>query len=401
MVLKMIKTRYWTRKIVVVLLSLAFAGPAAAVNIHLGGGQKLDLSGFEIAHQETFESNRSPGTIFWGVLDVGQKADDPWTGMLTKDAYVLTHTGKPGAVRYYFRQRLDDASDYTLSEAAISVDVSGTMNGDISGAGLICGYNPKTKHYLAFVKGAGRSYAIYQRNAQGMRRIMAGTSNAVKPRQPNQLAIVPKGSGIIFYINGTQVAAIKDETASGGAGILAISSGMFLFDNFTLYKPSERNISPSNPVEDQKEAPTAPVAQLPSRTDEGTEITGEAIQTPVQAANPRQSNPAADQKDAAPEQASQLPPQADTRTVETEAASQAPAQAAEGRQAKLRAYKKVLKTGMSKQQVIQMFGQPAYLRGSSLFYRLGPGDNGDGGDYTLVIQFDENDNVSNYKAVQG
>lgn len=232
----------------VLVLTLVWAAPALAVNIKVGGGQTLDLSHFEVVHQETFETGQSPENIFWGVLGVGQKPNDPWTGMLTKGAYVLTHTGKPGAVRYYFRQRLDEASNNTLSEAAISVDVSGTMNGDISGAGLIYGYNPQTKHYLAFIKGAGRSYAIYKRNAEGMRRIMGGTSNAARPGQNNQLAIVPKGSNINFYINGTHVAEIKGEKAiSGGAGILAISSGMFLFDNFTLYKPLQPKVLQSLP----------------------------------------------------------------------------------------------------------------------------------------------------------
>lgn len=358
--------KHWKHNIIVFLLSLTFTAPATAVNIHLGDGQKLDLSRFEMVHQETFQSGRSPETIFWGVLDVGQKANDPWTGMLTKDAYVLTHTGKSGAVRYYFRQRLDGASDNTLSEAAISVDVSGTMNGDISGAGLIYGYNPMTKHYLAFVKGAGRSYAIYKRNAEGMRRIMGGTSNAAIPGKTNQLTIVPEGSHINFYINGTHVAEIKGEKAvSGGAGILAVSSGMFLFDNFTLYKPLQPNVLPSIPHQAEKPpAPAEPAANTTSRAAE------------------------------------QIPVRTDDQASAEETAMAVPAQATASQQKMLRSYQDTLKPGMTKQRVIEMFGAPSWERGSRLYYELGKKGSGDDV-HTLIIQLDENERVLKFVASQG
>jgi hypothetical protein len=351
-----IKKRRWTGKIVMLVLGLAWAAPSMAVNIQVGGGQKLDLSRFQIVHQEAFDAGRSPGEIFWGVLDVGPKANDPWTGMLTKDAYALTNAGQPGAVRYYFRQSLDGAAGGTLSENALSVDIAGTMNEKISGAGLLYAFNPKTKHYLAFVIGAGRAYAIYKRDATGLRSIVDGTSEAVQLQQANRLAIVPDGSGIHFYINGTQVAALKDEAASGGAGILAISSGMFLFDNFTLYKPSGQNPLPSTPAPSPQEAAPAPEAATPPPTDRPT--------------------------------------------AETDAAAPAPEQASASRQQTLEAYQEVLKTGMPKQQVLRMFGPPAYQRGPSLIYELGRRDRDGADDVILVIQFNDDDTVSKYQAVK-
>jgi hypothetical protein len=356
-----IKKRRWTGKIVMLVLGLAWAAPSMAVNIQVGGGQKLDLSRFQIVHQETFDSGQSPDKIFWGVLDVGQKADDPWTGMLTKDAYALTNAGQPGAVRYYFRQSLDGAAGGTLSENALSVDIGGTMNGKISGAGLLYAFNPRTKHYLAFVIGKERSYAIYKRNGTGLRKIINGTSKAVQLRRANRLAIVPDGSGINFYINGTRIAALKDETTSGGAGILAISSGMFLFDNFTLYEPSGYEPSGQNPLPattapDEKEAPRAPEAALPLPTDH--------------------------------------------RAEDTNADARAPEQVSEPQQQKLIAYQKVLKAGMPKQQVLQMFGPPAYQRGQSLIYELGREGSDEANEEILVIQFDDDDTVSKYQAVK-
>jgi hypothetical protein len=40
-----------------------------------------------------------------------------------------------------------------------------------------------------------------------------------------------------FYINGTPIAKIEDKSApTGAAGLIAISAGRFVFDNFTLYE---------------------------------------------------------------------------------------------------------------------------------------------------------------------
>jgi hypothetical protein len=350
------KKHRWMGTAVMMVLGLVWAAPAMAVNIQVGGGRKLDLSRFQIIHQETFDSGRPLKEVFWGALDVGQKANDPWTGMLANNAYALAHTGGPGAVRYYFRQSLENASSGTLSENAISVEISGSMNEKLSGAGLIYAFSPQTKHYLAFVKGAGSSYSIYKRNEKGLKKMVEGTSNAVKPQQANQLAIVPDGSAINFYINGAQVAVLKDEAAIGGAGILAISPGSYFFDNFTLYKPSQPAMSPSDPVRDIKEAPPAPDAAAPPQTNERTD----PIQKPAQEPGP----------------------------------------ASESQQKKLASYREVLKTGMPKQQVIQMFGPPAFQRGLSLFYDLSR-ENQDGAvNDTLVIQFDDDDHLLRYEALK-
>jgi hypothetical protein len=183
-----------------------------------------------------------------------------------------------------------------------------------------------------------------------------GTSEAVQLQQANRLTIVPDASGIHFYINGTPIAALKDEAASGGAGILAISSGMFLFDNFTLYKPSGQNPLPSTPAPSPQEAAPAPEAATPPPTDRPT--------------------------------------------AETDAAAPAPEQASASRQQTLEAYQEVLKTGMPKQQVLRMFGPPAYQRGPSLIYELGRRDRDGADDVILVIQFNDDDTVSKYQAVK-
>jgi hypothetical protein len=236
-----------------IFIFLAWTSPAWGLNIQIGGGSTIELARFPVVYQETFDSDKSQETVFWGALDVGQRPKDPWTGKLVKDAYMLTHTGKPGAVRYYFRHRINDHHLLGLAAFPLSVEVQGTMNDDLSGAGLLYGYDPQTRYYLAFVKGTGKTYAIYSRNANGFRRVVGGTSEAINPNQTNQLAIVPEGADIKFYINGVQLATMADEGASsGGAGLVAISSGMFLFDNFTIYKkPQAADAAPAQGRDDR------------------------------------------------------------------------------------------------------------------------------------------------------
>lgn len=274
-----LKRQFLTSFFAMFALGLALATAAFGENIRMGGGQPLDLSSLAVVHRETFETGQSPDTVFWGLLDVGQKENDPWTGLLANGAYALVHKGRPGAVRYYFRHYLDQSGKDPLAEFTLSVDIAGEFTGELSGAGLLFAYDPQTKYYLAFVKGAGRAYAIYRRNEQGLYRIVGGTSQAVKAKQANRLAIAPEGSDINFYINGTHVAALKDEAATaGGAGLVAISSGMFAFDNFTLYRtPRSSARSNSDPAENTQTMPLA--AQITPRADEPTAAQDPAVQT--------------------------------------------------------------------------------------------------------------------------
>ena len=240
------KKTNWLLKIVCFSLTFAWAATAAGLDMQIGGDQPLDLSSLTVAHRETFDPGMDPGKIFWGVLDLGKKENDPWTGLLGKRGYELIHTGRPGAVRYYFRQRLDAQHDSTLSEQALSVEVSGQFDGEIAGAGLLYAFDPETKQYLAFVKGKGNAYAIYQKNQDGLRKIFGGKSTAIHPAPPDQLAIAPRGNTINFYINGTHIATIKDKsTPTGAAGLIAISAGRFVFDNFTLYETLNAGHDPS------------------------------------------------------------------------------------------------------------------------------------------------------------
>jgi hypothetical protein len=223
-----------------------------AVEIKLGNEPPLAIDQMRILYEETFDKGDDSAQPFWGLLDIGQKQNDPWVGVLAKGAYGLTNTGKPGAVRYYYRNNLDDGTK--LSECAVSVEVGGTFNEEISGAGLIYELDATNKYYFGFLIGRGRTYAVYQRSQDGMRRVVSGESPAVRPNQSNRLTLVPHANIINFYINGKHVAKVGSGTPlQGAAGIMAISSGFFMFDNFTLYAVSPSGAQPPEPAAQYQE----------------------------------------------------------------------------------------------------------------------------------------------------
>ncbi len=325
-----------------ILLFILFSGQSVmAINIQMGGAPDLNPADHKILHQETFDSAKPKETIFWGVLGVGDDTRPPWSGELSKDCYTLTNNKKVDAVRYYFRERIDQNSK-TLSEYGISVEIEGTTGEKIAGAGLIYGYNADTKNYLAFIKGAGNSYAIYQKDKDGLRRVMGGNSEAIRPHQANKISIIPSGNIINFYINSKHFAAIKQETAPiGAAGILAISSGMFLFDNFTV-------LSPAAPTSETEIKAVAEKTQELQKTVPATVKKERPQPTPVPGIK-REPDIA------------------------------------------------LIKPGMKKKDILEALGKPAYMRGPHFFYNLEK--DGEEKTTTLVVQFDDQDKVLNHKTV--
>ncbi len=353
-----LKKRFFTSVVALSALCLIWSRTASGEHLQMGGGQPLDLSSLTMVHQESFEDGQTPQTVFWGGLDIGQKENDPWTGMLAKGAYVLMHQGRPGAVRYYFRHSLDQPAGAALATYALSVDVAGEFSGDLSGAGLIYAYDPLTKYYFGFVKGAGRAYAIYRRDKQGLRRLVGGTSNAVEPEKACRLAIVPQDAAIHFYINGTHIAALEDEGAmTGGAGLIAISPGMFAFDNFTLYQPGR-------PSTGRLDSNPAGQIQIPSGTPQGAPRSASRLEEPPATAPP-------------------------VRDGSVQPGS-------ESLQERLASYKQRLTVGMTKQRVVQLFGDPSFVRGARLFYEFDEKD-APGEMRTLVIQLDESGRVLDFQ----
>lgn len=356
----------WGVVVLFIVLGWISVPNCTAVEIKIGGSKKLDLSSHERVYWETFDSTKSPDTIFGGGLGIGEKTKPPWRGELTGEAYSLTHSGNPGALRYYYMTTSED-SPRTLSEHPISVEIEEDSQGKVAGAGLLYGFTPATKEYLAFVLGAEKSYAIYRRDGTGLNRIINGTSPAIS-RQANTIAIAPNGTSIDFYINGTHISEIDNGVKpTGGVGILAISPGLFSYDNFTIYTPQAGD-KVVGEVTVPKQAPV-PIIELPKVLQRSRKPTAPKVEAPA----PQSQQPVTKTKPLVP------PPQEQPGQDSTLNNSQ------------------FLQPGTSKAQVVKNLGRPTYMRGGNFFYTMEKAESKQV--TTLVVQFDEQDKVVAHKTI--
>lgn len=221
-------------------LALVAAGAAGAQGLPKGSG-KAGFSaappGETYAYVERFDGTDA-AAVFEGLLTVGSEA--PWTGTLTGEHYRLENTTAPGAVRYHYLTTLAAGAVGPLSQGTVHVDVSidevhpGAF---VVGAGVVFDVDPDRGHYLAFVL-TDAGYALYVRDADGLREAMAGTSDAIVPGGRNRLTVRTSGSETILEVNGEHVAGIDfGRPPSGGIGILALGAGTFAFAGFAYAAP--------------------------------------------------------------------------------------------------------------------------------------------------------------------
>lgn len=184
---------------------------------------------------ETFDGG-DPAAVFGGVLTIG--TDAPWTGALTGSAYELRNATDGGAVRFHYLTTLPGASG-PLSQGAVSVEVvvrSGA-NDDVAGAGLILDYQEATRDYFAFVVTA-RGYALYRRDAQGLRALVAEASDLVRAGAAHRLTARTAGGQVDLFIDDTFVLGLESGgPLDGGIGIVAIGAGAFEFRTFVRQVP--------------------------------------------------------------------------------------------------------------------------------------------------------------------
>lgn len=172
--------------------------------------------------------------LFGGSLIFGE--ENSWIGAITNGTYRLINTTNKEDIKYFYI----GLAGKDLSEAAISVEVKvDLIEGatSFSGAGLLYRFDRNTRFYYALILHADQSYTFYSRNASGIKDIYSGRSDSIRPREYNKLAIVGCGSQLGIYINDDLAQTVEDtEHKSGDVGIIAMSTGMFLFDNFAIYK---------------------------------------------------------------------------------------------------------------------------------------------------------------------
>lgn len=172
-----------------------------------------------------------------------------WKGSVADGVYQLENCSDQNAVKYSFAK----IKEINPENDAVSVDagMDAEMKGPYSRIGLVYRLNPADKTYFAFVLAGGKNYAFAKRDAKGYREILRSSSESVKPGKLNRLGIIGKGPAMVLYINGSIVKLVKDSSLKGNnSGTIAISTGKFYLDNFSLGKTAS-----SKPVNPEKIEP--------------------------------------------------------------------------------------------------------------------------------------------------
>lgn len=185
------------------------------------------LSGAE--YVESFEDVGNPDKIMAGSLLIG--SDGTWQGELRDGVYELSNSAKPGAIKYY-QFSFGSSGGQSLE---VSVDVEGQYDGKAAGAGVLYGFDPANRTYYAFVVSKDGSYNVWQRGPNGMRRMAGGTHDAIQAEGANKVTASLQGPMAELSVNGARVFAHSaGNAAAGGAGIIALDTGDYRFDNFRL-----------------------------------------------------------------------------------------------------------------------------------------------------------------------
>lgn len=183
--------------------------------------------------QGFLEAFDSPGGEFASYVLKGQ--EDVWSGQLLSGHYQLGNSSNTGSIKYIYATALTGVTS-PLSNNAISVDIMGKFSHpEYSQAGLIFHFDPQTRFYYAFLIKAGTMLSLVLRDADGFQELASTSSDALRAGQINRLMVVPEGEVLRFFVNGSSVMSIESPSlAPGGAGIIAVGTGDFIFDDFAV-----------------------------------------------------------------------------------------------------------------------------------------------------------------------
>ena len=184
-------------------------------------------------YRESFDAGSDPAKIMAGTLLIGD--DGVWTGALEDGAYRLSNPGKDGAIRFYHFGFPGRSAASATGRTEVAVDVEGRFDGRIAGAGLLYRFDPAARTYYAFVVMKEGAYSLWQRTAEGLRRVASGSNAAIKPAGANSLLARLQGGKAEVFVNETRIVGHSlGAGQTGHVGIVAFDRGAYRFDNFRL-----------------------------------------------------------------------------------------------------------------------------------------------------------------------
>jgi hypothetical protein len=161
--------------------------------------------------------------------------DKHWTANFEEGCFCLENTSAPQAVKYHWI----NWNDAEMTHIPVSVEVMISHNEhhtSLSGAGLILCFREPWKHYLAFVVQPPNRFLCLRRDDHGMTTLAAGRSPKIQADQFTRLGAIRQNDLLQLFI-GEQILATLPLSSQdyGEVGVIALSTGKYLFDNLTLY----------------------------------------------------------------------------------------------------------------------------------------------------------------------
>lgn len=239
------------------------------------------------SYVETFDGS-DKAIMLNGVIEYG--ADGAWSVQVQNGNLQLYNADEGSAVRYYTVPTLSYPGSQTIARTDnATVKVSLRVRGEgRSGAGIIAGFDARTKDYLLFAVGSTNQVYVIQRMRGKAKVLSAQSSDAVLADSFNTVEVRSTPEGLEFRVNGTLVVTVATSEIPGdGIGIGAFGRGSYDFDTVTIAPPSQPKPLPEPAratVPRVQEAPAASVCKLPPPSAEAEVVVvgvyeGQAIST--------------------------------------------------------------------------------------------------------------------------
>ena len=214
----------------------SFAQGSATVSYQLRYFEAFDLD----------EDDPVASPRYAGIWTIGE--DGPWRGGIREGVYRLANSSDPSAVRYGYVGLGDGVGALDdLTDARVSVDVRvGERDScPFTSAGLMFRFDRERRLYTGLVltrQVRGREsrgqLQLVTRNDRGFGLMPLGSPSRFDASRTVTLGIIGRGDVLSLFVNDEPFRSVPAPAGlRGDPGLLALGTGEFEFDNFTIASP--------------------------------------------------------------------------------------------------------------------------------------------------------------------
>ena len=181
---------------------------------------------------------------------VSYGVDGNWTTSVEENNFCIHGPDAVGDVKYYYI----NTNEKHWGERTFKVKVE-VREG--ASAGMIYGLRENPKRYYMIIVNRENELTVVQRTANGFKR-RKGANFDHEEEEPVELEVRENGNHIDLFVNGNKMFGFgNDSVGKGGAGIIAVDAGDYVFSNFELMineeliEPGDLPVVPVVPAEFQ------------------------------------------------------------------------------------------------------------------------------------------------------